>query len=466
VDLCFKLRELGLKTMYEPRSRVVHIRHGSGDSQAARELMMKNRHVFYSRWAKRLIERPRLLEVASKPRRLLAARDAEALDRILVIDDRVPYYDRGSGDPRMFRLLVDLAVLWPEARITLIGKDGKEAERYAGALLERGIEVVCPPIDWQLWFEHRRYHYSVVIVGRGQNWEEFGELLTTTQPQALRVFDTEALTFRRLERQAGVVKSRDEQARVSASAARFRALELRALQEADAVFCVSPEEEEVVKEVAPDCLTAQLPGWVTPADAPPRFADRRDLIFFGGFLAGPGSPNEDAVLYVVNEVLPSFWEREPDAVLHIVGADVTPAVEALGSERVNVVGFVEEPKEWLDRVRVHVSPLRFGAGVKLKLLDTLAAGLPLVTNTIGGEGLYLDGLKEFVLADEPSDLAGLVYRLYTEKELWERVQQDLLEIARTRFDHTAFKQSLVQALSQVGVAPPRSTATLQDVDYR
>ena len=172
-DLCFRLHERGLKTMYEPRSRVVHIRHGSGTSESARKLMEDHRDVFMERWVERLVERPRLVEVVQEPRQMVAARDADALDRILVIDDRVPHTDRGSGDPRMSHLLGELATLWPSARITLAATDGQEAERYAEPLLRQGIEVVCPPVDWDDWFEERRFHYGVVIVSRQQNAERF-----------------------------------------------------------------------------------------------------------------------------------------------------------------------------------------------------------------------------------------------------------------------------------------------------
>jgi glycosyltransferase involved in cell wall biosynthesis len=226
------------------------------------------------------------------------------------------------------------------------------------------------------------------------------------------------------------------------------------VQEADAVFCVSAEEQEEVAQLAPETPSVLLPGWVEVAEEPPGFGERRDLLFFGGFLAGAGSPNEDALLYLVNEILPAFWEREPDAVLHVVGADVTPAVQALDGERVHVVGFAEDPREWFDRTRVHVSPLRFGAGVKQKLIDTMAAGLPFVTTHVGAEGLGLEELEPLLVADEPSDLAQLVHALYTDAALWPRVQQSVLAIAGERFGRELFRRTLVEGLTHVGVAPP------------
>ena len=174
VDLSFKLKERGLKTIYEPRSRVVHELHGSGTSQQAQKRMIANRALFYRRWSERLARRPKLVELPTNPARLVAARDAEVVDRILVLDDRVPFHDRGSGDPRMAKLLFELVDLWPDARVTLAAADGSEAERYAEPLLAAGIEVVAPPIDWERWFESRMYHYSVAIISRGSNVTRFG----------------------------------------------------------------------------------------------------------------------------------------------------------------------------------------------------------------------------------------------------------------------------------------------------
>jgi O-antigen biosynthesis protein len=454
VDLCFKLRERGLRTIYEPRSRVVHERHGSGTSDLARQRMQTNRQIFYARWTEQLAQRPRLLEVANSRRRRIAARDVDALDRVLVFDDRVPFRDRGSGDPRMYKLLEQLAELWPAARITLAAADGREAARYAEPLLDLGIEVVCPPVDWEHWFKSRFFHYSAVITSRGQNVERFEGHLDRTQPQAMRAFDTEALSFRRYERMAEHAHDPAQKAELGRMAAHMRGIEIRALQESAVVFAVSEEEAAYIAQIAPGTPTFTLPSYVEPLEQAPGFDERRDIVFFGGFLAGPGSPNEDALLHLVAEVMPLLWELEPELVLHVVGADPTPAVEALHGERINVVGYVEDPTEWLAKTRVHVSPMRFGAGIRLRLLDTMAAGLPFVTSAVGAEGLPLGALRPRLVAEAPDEQAQLVHALYTDPVLWEEAQSELLSIIRSRFDLGTFRRELVRGMSHLGLAPP------------
>jgi len=457
-DLCFRLDDVGLKTIYEPRSRVVHVRHGSGTSKSARELMQRNRDLFVQRWGERLTSRPRLVEVAQKPHQMLAARDAEALDRFLVIDDRVPYTDRGSGDPRMFALLSELAALWPSARITFVAAHAPDSERYAEPLLRRGIEVVAAPIDWKRWFDERRFHYGVVLVSRHQNVDRFEGWLDLSQPQALRIFDTEAFTFLRLERQIDLTEPGKERSELRVAAAKSREAEIRAVQESDLVFCVSDEEAQLIQEVAPSRKCFVLPGIVDPLPDRTGFDERSDLIFFGGFLAGSASPNYDSLLYLVTEVLPLFWEAHPDVGLNVIGADMNDAVRALEAPRVRIVGYVEDPAGWLSRARVHVNPMRFGAGLKQKFLDSLAAGLPFVTTSVGAEGFALGDVRESMVADDPAGLARLLGRLYTDRSEWERAQAHLLELAETRFDRASFQRTLIEAMTHVGVAPPHEYA--------
>jgi O-antigen biosynthesis protein len=443
-DFCFELAKRGFATIYEPRSRVVHLRGGT--SHQANALMVANRRVFSDRWRQRLDQRRPLRNAAFDPRLRLAARDAEILDRILVVDDRVPHHDRGSGDPRMAKLLAEVADLWPQARLTLFAADPRNAERYAPPLLEQGIEVACADDHFDRWLEQRMRHYSVVLVSRASNIERFDHHLRATQPQAMRVYDVEALSFRRFEQER------------SESAEQLRSLEEEGIEGADVVLCVSEEEAQFARGLTKAPVFV-LPTYADVAAQPRRFEERQGVVFFGGFLAGPGGPNEDGAAQLVDELMPILWEAMPGLELKIVGANPTPRVRELQGPRVEVVGFVPDPYERLSRARVHVHPLRFGAGIKLKLIDTMAAGLPFVTTPTGAEGLGLDGLEDVLVADGSDELARLALNLYRDSDLWQRVQRDLLAIVRERFGRERFRSTLVEAFAHAGVAPPPGTRT-------
>jgi GT2 family glycosyltransferase len=177
VDLCFALAAHGLRTVYEPRSLVTHARHASGDAAQAHALSRRHRVTFLERWGDALEARPGTLE-PPRPRAALGARDAHALDRVLVA---------GAGasvDP----LLRALAALWPDARITALLDDADPAGARATGLLAQGIEAVAEIEDSSVWLGDRRLHYDVVVAGDGAPDE-----LWATQPQALGLSWTDLL---------------------------------------------------------------------------------------------------------------------------------------------------------------------------------------------------------------------------------------------------------------------------------
>lgn len=173
VDLAFRLAERGHRTIYEPRSTVVHQGTVSTDPITRDRLIERNRRLLLSRWGERLADRPPLTELDVHPGRFLALRDALAPDRVLVL----PSEDREVAR-EVHRVTARMASGWPDARVTL-------AEPGPGGALEEllgaGVEVVSPP-DLPEWLESRRFHYSAVLEGT----PALGEALDRTQPQVDR----------------------------------------------------------------------------------------------------------------------------------------------------------------------------------------------------------------------------------------------------------------------------------------
>jgi glycosyltransferase involved in cell wall biosynthesis len=159
------------------------------------------------------------------------------------------------------------------------------------------------------------------------------------------------------------------------------------------------------------------------------------------------------VLELADDLLPKLSVRHPGLRLAIVGADPTPDVKALASDVIDVVGRVPNPAWWLGRSRVQVVPMRLGAGVKLKFLDSMAAGLPFVTTPVGAEGLRLGPLTKHLVGESNADMVELTSALLADDVLWTDVQQELLGIARTWFSWTAFRGEIDEVLADCGIAP-------------
>ena len=154
VDLAFRLRAAGLHTLYEPASTVEHAGTVSTGSITRDRLIERNRRLLLRRWGEELADRPPLVEVAERPHRLLALRDALAPDRLLVLPERLPDVSEPLGG-----LLASSAGA-PTARVTVTVEEPADPEAVA-ALLARGVEVAATD-DVERWLAGRRYHYSMV----------------------------------------------------------------------------------------------------------------------------------------------------------------------------------------------------------------------------------------------------------------------------------------------------------------
>jgi len=432
---------------------VVHERHGSSSSARATELMRLNHSTFTRRWPDELATRSPVVGLDEHPHRKWWLRDQLAPYRVLLIDDRVPQPDRGRGDGRTMAVVNAWREADPRARVTFFAVSPDRAEQVAPALASRGIEVVWGVDDPAHWSVERAGLYDVIVVFRPHNFAGYGEPIARAQPQAVKVYDAEALFHRRPEQHFGTATDVRERRAWAVQADVLRQQEVDAFTWADVAVCVSEEEAHWVRRVAPGSRVhvACYPA-VVPSTVPGR-ESRRDIVFFGGFDSTPRTPNEFAVLELAEEVLPPLRERHPDLKLRVVGADPSPAVLALDGPSIEVVGKVPDPRPLLESALLHVVPMRYGAGVKIKFVDSMAAGLPFVTTPVGGEGLHLGWTARHLIGASPAEQVELCHKLLTDPVLWTEIQQGLLEICRTHFSPTVFRRSMRDVLAACAIPP-------------
>jgi glycosyltransferase involved in cell wall biosynthesis len=169
-----------------------------------------------------------------------------------------------------------------------------------------------------------------------------------------------------------------------------------------------------------------VPSVVVPTIHEPRgpglpFGAREHLLFVGNFLH---RPNADAVHFFAREILPLVRRELPRVELLVVGDNAPPEFAAYASEGVRLLGYVPEIEPLFARARVFVAPIRFGAGVKGKIGEALAHALPVVTTTVGAEGMGLRDGEEALIADSPADFAAAVLRAYRDEGLWRRLSDN------------------------------------------
>ena len=151
------------------------------------------------------------------------------------------------------------------------------------------------------------------------------------------------------------------------------------------------------------------------------FESRDGLIFIGNQVH---RPNSDAVLFYLREVHPLVRKALPHITFDIIGDNPSPETSAFDSPQVRIRGYVPDVGLDLNHARVFVAPLRFGAGIKGKVGEAMAHGLPVVTTSIGAEGFGLTHEFDVMIADDPETFAGAIVRLYSEEDLWKRIARN------------------------------------------
>jgi glycosyltransferase involved in cell wall biosynthesis len=243
---------------------------------------------------------------------------------------------------------------------------------------------------------------------------------------------------------------RDE--RLLRAADRMEEHERAVWRAADAVLYLSDAEADAVRSMEPAVSAHAIVPYCFDTFAAVRpAAPGREILFVAGF---GHPPNEDAALWFADCVLPLVLARVPDAVLSVVGSNPTPRVRELTGAAVQVVADVSdaELQQHYRRARVAVVPLRCGAGVKLKVVEALREGVPLVTTEVGAQGL--SGLEDVVsIHSEPAAFASAVCALLIDDVLWAQRSEAQLAYAQSRFTADALRESLLEALGLPAAAP-------------
>jgi glycosyltransferase involved in cell wall biosynthesis len=223
--------------------------------------------------------------------------------------------------------------------------------------------------------------------------------------------DTHFLRFQREHEISG-------EAAALVEAKRYRKIERKLAEQSDLVWCASGEDKQVMQREAPGKRIEVVPTIHELRDRGKPFADREGLLFIGNLAH---RPNDDAVLFFMQEVYPRVRQKLPVVRLDIIGDNPSAAIAAYNSEDVRVLGYVPKVEPYLRDRRVFVAPLRFGAGIKGKVGEAMAHGIPVVTTSIGAEGFGLTHGLDVMIADDPESFADAIQQLYSQKELWERV---------------------------------------------
>jgi len=360
----------------------------------------------------------------------------------LVIDDRVPVFERDAGSN---------AVLDHMRALRRMGFAVGFAASYAGStgtsrrLETEGFKVYAGPEYASVADALHRHgrELALVYLHRVSNAARYANLVRQLCPQARIIYSVADLHWLRLERQARVEASLT----LMAEARNCKTRELSAAKMADAVITHSTYEATLLGEAITAEKVHVVPWSVQPRKAQGAWQERRGIAFIGDYRH---VPNRDAAAWLIDEIMPLVWEQNPDITCTLVGADMPAELrQRAKDDRIAVQGHVADLNQVFDRVRLTVAPLRYGAGVKGKVLASLAAGMPCVMTPIAAEGLSLPPALDPIVADTATDLATLICHLHLDSAANEMFAAAGLDLVGRQFC-----ESRVDELLRPAALPP------------
>ena len=381
-----------------------------------------------------------------------------AARRILVIDLFIPVFNRASGSLRAFHLLKMMRELGYE--VTFLSKYPKYADDYAPYLEELGIEVIagdpvamqangafdpCPPVNYEQLFGGRRW--DLAILSFWDNAEYYLPLIKKYCPETPIVVDTVDIVFLRKIREAELLQQPG--AMVEAMANKER--EIAVYRKANRLWVVTEADRQAVAEHVPGIPVDVVSNIHAPVNEQKEFASSRNLFFVGNFWH---RPNVDAMLVFCHLVFPLIRAKRQDIQLRIAGDNVPPGLKRFESDAVQFLGHVPDLADELRSARISIAPLRFGAGMKGKIGEALSWGLPVITTSIGAEGMDLVDGEDALIANSPSAFAEAVLRLYDDEALWSKLSRNGPIKVENNWGYEVIKSRLEETLLAAAPNPP------------
>lgn len=334
--------------------------------------------------------------------------------------------------------------------VKFLADDFAARQPYTRRLQEMGVEMLVGDyflLKWKSWLRQNGPALDCVFISRSHVAKKWaGPVRSFTRaPILFYGQDLFSRTLTRASKELGDASflkpvrdhEQDEHAAIGA---------------ADFIFYPSEEEVRWLAARYPAKRIARLPLYVftPPQKDEAGWAGRKDILFVGGFAH---RPNEDAVLWFVEKAWPEILRAWPEMVFHVAGSQPTGKILALASDRIHVHGHL--PEEELTalhrRCRLAVAPLRYGGGIKGKILQAMHLGTPVVTTPIGAEGLHWS--RPTMQTCELKDFAAGVTALYGDEPRWLELRRNARDFLGAEYSRAALRAALSPALGSLVAAP-------------
>jgi len=442
-DLAFKIRDSGYKTFYCPDSVVIHYEgksNGTNLNEGIKRFQNINAPKFRSKW------RSSYRLHGNYGKNVDQESDRNHDFRVLVIDNQFPMPNCDAGG---YAAVQEMSLLQElGCKVTFIPNNMTHLGEYTSSLQNRGIECIYRPFfnDVSDFISKRGQEFDLVYITRFYIAEDvLDDVRANTNAKVL--FNNADLHFLREIRSALEKRCPDE----LETSEKTRERELKILNEVDAILSYNETEHSIITSMNLKSENIFLCPWVRRKEENVvDFNDRQGIAFLGGF---GHLPNIDAVKYFVDYVMPILRKKIPDIKFHIYGSKVTKEIELLACEDVIIEGFVENLSSVFDSCRVFVAPLISGAGIKGKVIESFAYGVPSVLSPIASESTgAVDGVSALI-ANNPEEWAEAISYLYTSEDKWNEISKAAQLLLEQKYSLKNGLEKMRNAMSYLELDP-------------
>jgi glycosyltransferase involved in cell wall biosynthesis len=366
-----------------------------------------------------------------------------AKKNVLVIDSIIPEFDKDSGSRRLYKIINILLNQGYGVFLVADKKEYKYKTEYVAHYQNLGVVVYQPAIDESGNFITKKLFIETILPKINFAWLHRADVfkdykgLVSKNVNIKLIYDMVDFHYLRFFREW----QKTNHPKTKIEAEKYLKMEINNCEQADIIIPISNQDKEALKKFYPKqekmITIGNVHQFLNVEQVP--LKEREGLFFIGGF---SHKPNEDAIRYLYQDIMPLVWKKNKDIKVTIIGSYPTKEVLALNSECFKVLGFVESISNYFNASRVFVAPLRYGAGVKGKIGQSLEYGLPVVTTPVGAEGFDFGDQAKNLIDTSAKGLADKILKLYEDDVLWLEASKASKEILEPYSIETIEKQVL------------------------
>ena len=438
IDLAFEVRKHGYKVMYQPKSEVIHfegISNRKSLKSGFKKYQLNNRWKFIKKWDK-------LLQQQFIPINLFNARDRNFnKKRIIVFDSNIPYFDQNAGNRCTFMYLQIFQQIG--FFVTFVSDEFENYNKYIAILEKKGIEVIYKSSYMQNieeWLKNNLKYFNFVFLQRPNIALKYIDFIKKYFYGKILYFAHD-LAYNRLFREYKIT-GKEEFLKESKF---WKKNEMEIINKSDVWYVVGNYEEELLKKKFKNKPIRNIPIYIYEkllSNVEKDFSRRKDLIFVGNF---NHRPNIDAIIWFYREIYPYIIKKYPNIILHIVGTPIFKEIKEIESTNTKLYGNLDDKdlRFLYQKCRIAIAPLRFGAGVKGKIIEAAYNQIPMITTSIGAEGLD-KSIGSFLVEDDALKMSKLICSIYNNYNKLKEISDSGIKLIKKYYTPEIAKEILLK----------------------